>query len=113
MVTGCTGLKQASDTCAYPRKIEVITCPSKWRGSEVITLHRTDTTLDLSQKAEKGMTVGCELRRQDAHVALTQYRRWWDARPPASVAVPCCRAPTGGSAQHAQQPTSRAASHGC
>jgi hypothetical protein len=40
-----------------PRKIRVITCDPYRDRRKVITLFRTDTTLDLSQKAEKGMNV--------------------------------------------------------
>jgi hypothetical protein len=54
------GAARAAASCRHPappRKIRVITCSTYRESSEVITLHRTDTTLDLSQKAEKGMLV--------------------------------------------------------
>ncbi|RID73205.1 hypothetical protein BRARA_B00369, partial [Brassica rapa] len=45
---------QATLTGLYPKKIELISCGPMGHISD-IKLIRTDTTLDLSQKAEKGM----------------------------------------------------------
>lgn len=64
---GCAtsaGVEGRSHTCKVivqaptPRpskRFNLIRLPRQCLGNEVIKLHRTDTTLDLSQKAEKGM----------------------------------------------------------
>ncbi|KAH7514339.1 hypothetical protein FEM48_Zijuj11G0078400 [Ziziphus jujuba var. spinosa] len=50
--------QQATVMDSSPRKINLISCGSLTRVSD-IKLIRTDTTLDLSQKAEKGMPYDC------------------------------------------------------
>ncbi|KAI5566759.1 hypothetical protein BDE02_13G042900 [Populus trichocarpa] len=47
--------QQAAVTGPHPRKINLISCGPLAHVSD-IKLIRTDTTLDLSQKAEKGMS---------------------------------------------------------
>ncbi|KAG8643542.1 hypothetical protein MANES_11G047250v8, partial [Manihot esculenta] len=70
---------QATVTAPPPRKINLISCEPMAHVSD-IKLIRTDTTLDLSQKAEKGM-----LNKKShasfyapTHANLSSYKPMWD-----------------------------------
>ena len=67
------------------------------RPVEAIKLHRTDTTLDLSQKAEKGMRVGCTGHIQCALIGWIKKPQVWaatSAHTKLSMPVICIRRQT-------------------